>query len=119
MTDETLTAAKCRAAVEHAAGSGRLLEREERPMNHPMNHIVRRDYNMARAAPAPDQTKLRLRLTPSVVREALFLGGDDLLDTLYDATPATLDPGQRCTSVGGSIRSKWLKAAAPTLARGA
>lgn len=58
-------------------------------------------YNMAVAAPAPDQTRLRLRLAPSVERQALFLGGDDLLDTLYDAAPATLGPGQ------SSVKYTW------------
>jgi hypothetical protein len=56
--------------------------------------VVQVHYNMSRAAPAPVSTKVRLRLSPSVARRAIVLGEDELLDTIYDPTPATLEPGQ-------------------------
>jgi hypothetical protein len=56
--------------------------------------VVQVHYNMARLAPAPDRTTLRLRLAPSVARQARFVVQDDLLETLYEPTPATLESGQ-------------------------
>jgi hypothetical protein len=63
--------------------------------------VVQLHYNMARAAPAPDRTTLRLRLTPSVARQARYLSEDKLLDSLYAPTPAALEPKQK------SVQFSW------------
>jgi hypothetical protein len=67
--------------------------------------VVQVHYNMASAAPAPDQTKIRLRLVPDVARQAVFLTGDALLDTLFGPEPAKLEAGQ------ASIKYTWEMAA--------
>ncbi|HTV18637.1 MAG TPA: hypothetical protein VMG12_08205 [Polyangiaceae bacterium] len=71
------------------------------PLRRGRTLVMQVHYNMARAAPARDQTTLRLRLSPSVAREAVFLGGDDLLESLYGSAPALLAAGQR------SIKFTW------------
>jgi hypothetical protein len=63
--------------------------------------VMQMHYNMARTAPAPVATKLRLQLMPSVARQGFIVTDDKLLDTVFDPTPAALEPGQ------SSVKFTW------------
>jgi copper type II ascorbate-dependent monooxygenase-like protein len=64
--------------------------------------VMQIHYNMADTAPAPDQTKLRLKLSPTTERQGVFLQGDRLLGSLYDSpVPSVLPPGQ------ASVKYAW------------
>jgi hypothetical protein len=62
--------------------------------------VMQIHYNMADAAPVPDQTRLRLKLSPTTERQGVFLMGDRLLGSLYDS-PNALPPGQE------SVKFTW------------
>ena len=70
--------------------------------------VVQVHYNLADASNIglSDQTRLRLRLQPSVPRAAAFALEDPLLDSLYDGQPTTLEPGQ------SSVKYVWERSGA-------
>jgi hypothetical protein len=63
--------------------------------------VVQVHYNLASSPPAVDQTRIRLKLAASVERQAVFLGSDDLLGTIFGPNPAELAPGQT------SVKYSW------------
>jgi Copper type II ascorbate-dependent monooxygenase, C-terminal domain/Copper type II ascorbate-dependent monooxygenase, N-terminal domain len=63
--------------------------------------VMQIHYNMADAGPAPDQTKLRMKLAPTTERQGVFLMGDDLIRSLYEGPPNALAPGQE------SVKFSW------------
>jgi len=89
-----VTWAPGQGVVEYPGGMGVALE-PDRIM------VMQIHYNMADAAPAPDQTTLRLKLSPTTERQGVFLMGDDLLRTLYQPPTNALPPGQ------DSVKFTW------------
>jgi hypothetical protein len=72
------------------------------PLKSDRTLVVQVHYNMADGAVvAPDHTKVRLQLSDTVERLGVFLFDDSLLNTLGDAQPVVLQPGQP------SVKFSW------------
>jgi hypothetical protein len=70
--------------------------------------VIQVHYNLADSANLgkTDQTRVQLRIVPDVTNVGAFVLKDRLLDTLGDATPATLQAGQP------SVKYSWSASAA-------
>jgi len=63
--------------------------------------VVQVHYNLAEVHGKRDQTAVKLRIVPEVENVGLFLLLDPLLDTLFEPTPASLEPGK------ASVKYTW------------